>query len=159
MNNMNPKVDDCLNRPEKWRAEFAYVRSIALNRGLTEELKWGAPCYTYQDGNVVLMHGFKDYGTLLLFKGAARADPAGILIAQSENTQSSRQIRFTELSQSDELEPILEAYIDAAFAALTPGRLRAYILHFAAPKQAKTRAARVEKSIPRMLAGKGLDDE
>lgn len=192
---MNPKVDAYLDKEEKWQHEFRKLRAIILDCGLTETLKWGKPCYAVEDGNVVLIHGFKAYCALLFFKGALLEDPEGILIAQSENTQSARQIRFTSVQQIAGMEDVLKSYIRAAieaekaglkvslkktedfnipeefsrkldtlpalkkaFTALTPGRQRAYLLHFSAPRQSSTRASRVEKCMPRILEGKGLND-
>lgn len=195
MNQTNPKVDSFIGRAKQWQEEYKKLRSIALDSGLTEELKWGVPCYTLGKNNVVLIHGFKEYCALLFFKGALVSDPHGILIRQTENVQSSRQIRFSSLREITELEPVLRAYIKeaievekaglkvefketrefgmpdelrqkfdevpalkTAFEALTPGRQRAYLLYFSSPKQAKTREARVEKSMERIMAGKGLND-
>ena len=194
-NQTNPKVDDLLNNAEKWHEEFSALRTIILDCQLTEELKWGWPFYTFEQHNIVLMHGFKEYCALLFFKGALLKDPNGILIQQTENVQAGRQIRFTNDRQIVEMETILKAYIQdavaaekaglkvdlkktaeftipeefqtalaempalkTAFEALTPGRQRAYILHFSAPKQSKTRVSRIEKCIPQILDGKGLDD-
>ncbi|MFD0894273.1 YdeI/OmpD-associated family protein [Luteolibacter ambystomatis] len=193
---MNPDVDFFFTKAEKWREELEYLRTVALSAGLTEELKWGVPCYTRDKANVVLIHAFKDYCALLFFKGALMKDPKGILIRQTENVQSARQVRFTSVREILKLEPTLKAYLreavevekaglkvaykkasefavaeefqsrlDAsaklkkAFEALTPGRQRAYLLHFSSAKQSKTRAARVEKCEPRILEGKGLDDD
>jgi uncharacterized protein YdeI (YjbR/CyaY-like superfamily) len=195
MDGMNPKVDSFINRADQWQAEYKKLRMIVLDCGLTEELKWGVPCYTFQKSNVVLMHGFKEYCALLFPKGALLEDDRGILIIQTENVQAARQIRFTNVREIVELESTLEAYIHeaievekaglkveykkttefsvpeefqnkldeipalkAAFTALTPGRQRAYLLYFSAPKQAKTRESRIEKSMPQILAGKGLND-
>lgn len=192
---MNPKVDQFLSKATRWQAEFERLRKIVLDCGLTEELKWGVPCYTYQNTNVVLIHGFKDYCALLFFKGALLADTDGILIIQSANVQAGRQIRFTSLEEIVKLEAVLKTYVyqaievekaglkvefkktaeytvpeefqlkldqipglKSAFEALTPGRQRAYILYFSAPKQSKTREARVEKYIEKILLGRGLDD-
>lgn len=194
-NAKNPRVDVFLSKAEAWQKELSKLRKIVLDCELTEELKWGQPCYTYEGGNVVLIHGFKDYCALLFMKGALLKDPKSILIQQTKNVQSGRQIRFTNAREITELEPTLKAYIrDAmriekaglkiehkgteefevaeefqkrldksaalkrAFNALTPGRQRAYLLHFSAPKQSKTRESRVEKSIPQILEGKGLND-
>lgn len=193
---MNPKVDEFLNKAQKWQDEFEKLRMIVLDCGLTEELKWGAPCYTFQKSNIVLIHGFKEYCALLFFKGVLLHDAHGILIQQTENVQSARQIRFTNLRQIVEQETILKAYIyeavevekaglevefkknteytipeefqrkldeipalKTAFEALTPGRQTAYIFYFSQAKQSKTREARVEKCIPQILNGKGLNDE
>jgi uncharacterized protein YdeI (YjbR/CyaY-like superfamily) len=195
MSIMNPKVDFFFSKAEKWQKEYEQLRRIVLDCGLTEELKWGCPCYTFQKTNIVLIHGFKEYCALLFFKGALLKDADGILIQQSENVQAARQVRFTNLKEIVEIEPILKAYIyeaievekaglkvdlkkttaytiaeefqtkldempdlKTAFAALTPGRQRAYLLHFSAPKQSKTRASRVEKSMQQILDGKGLND-
>ena len=195
MNQMNPKVDFFFRKSSQWQEEYKQLRTIILDCQLTEELKWGVPCYTSENKNIVLMHGFKDYCALLFMKGALLQDPKGILIQQTENVQSARQIRFTNVREILELKPFLKAYIHeaiavekaglkvdfkekaelvfpeefqtkltenpalkAAFEALTPGRQRAYNFYFTAPKQSKTRAARVEKSIPRILDGKGLND-
>ena len=195
MNGMNPKVEFFFHKAEKWQDEYEKLRMIVLDCGLTEELKWGCPCYTFQKGNIVLIHGFKEYCALLFFKGALLHDTNGILIQQTENVQAGRQIRFTTIREIIELEPILKAYIyeaievekaglvvsfkkhdeytipeelqhkfeeipalKTAFEALTPGRQRAYMLHFSSPKQSKTRESRVEKCVEQILNGKGLDD-
>jgi uncharacterized protein YdeI (YjbR/CyaY-like superfamily) len=192
---MNPKVDEFLGKARKWQEEMTKLRSIVLDCGLNEEVKWMHPCYTYQDSNVVLIHGFKEYCALLFFKGALLKDTEGILIQQTENVQAGRQIRFTNIREIVELETIIKAYIfeaievekaglkvemkktkdypipeefqmkldespalKTAFEALTPGRQRAYLFHFAQPKQSKTRTSRVEKCIPQILDGKGLND-
>jgi uncharacterized protein YdeI (YjbR/CyaY-like superfamily) len=192
---MNSKVDAFINRAEQWHNEFEKLREIILDCGLTEELKWGQPCYTFEKKNVVLMHGFKDYCALLFHKGALLKDPKHILIQQTENVQAARQIRFTDVSEIEGMARTIKAYIleavevekaglkvnlkktsdfkvpdefqkrldknsklKKAFHALTPGRQRAYLLHFSQPKQSKTREARVEKLIPHILDGKGLDD-
>lgn len=191
---MNPKVDGYLRKPQ-WQAEQRKLREIVLECPLTEELKWGVPCYTLQGSNVVLIHRFKEYCAILFIKGALLKDAKGILIQQTENVQAGRQVRFTNIQQIVELEPVLKAYIleaieaekagleikykkpsefkvaeefqvkldkiptlKKAFRALTPGRQRAYLLYFSGAKQSKTREARVEKCMPRILKGKGLDD-
>jgi uncharacterized protein YdeI (YjbR/CyaY-like superfamily) len=192
---MNPKVDFFFNKAKKWQEELVQLRTIALDCNLTEELKWGCPCYTLQQSNIVLIHAFKDYCAYLFFKGALLNDAEGILIQQTANVQAARQIRFTNVHEIVEQKATLKAYIyeaievekaglkvelkkteefknveefqkklndiptlKNAFEALTPGRQRAYKLYFAAAKQAKTREARVEKAIPQILDGKGLDD-
>jgi uncharacterized protein YdeI (YjbR/CyaY-like superfamily) len=192
---MNPKVDFYFNKANKWQEAVNLLRTIALDCGLTEELKWGCPCYTLNGSNIVLIHDFKEYCAFLLFKGTLLKDNEAILIQQTENVQSARQIRFTTALQIVEMKIILKAYIleaiavekaglkvelkktteynipeefqnkldhipalKAAFEALTPGRQRGYLLHFSAPKQSKTREARVEKYMPQILNGKGLDD-
>jgi uncharacterized protein YdeI (YjbR/CyaY-like superfamily) len=192
---MNPKVDVYLSKAKKWQEEFEKLRMIILDCQLTEELKWGVPCYTFQKRNIVLIHGFKEYCALLFFKGALLNDANGILIKQTENVQAGRQIRFTNVREIVEMETILKAYIyeaievekvglkvnfkkttefiipeefqnkldeipalKTAFDALTPGRQRAYILYFSAPKQSKTRESRVGKCMQQILNGKGLND-
>lgn len=195
MSSSNPKVDEFIENAPKWQEEYKLLRSILQEFELTEELKWGVPCYTLQKSNIVLMHGFKEYCALLFVKGALLKDINGILIQQTENVQAGRQIRFTNAQEIIEMEPVLKAYIHeaievekaglkvthkktseynipdefqkkldetpglkTAFEALTPGRQRAYLLYFSAPKQSKTREARVEKFLPQILNGKGLDD-
>lgn len=195
MNKTNPKVDGVFRRAKQWQEEFAKLRKIVLDCGLTEDLKWGQPCYTFENRNVVLIHGFKDYCALLFFKGALLSDPEKILIKQTANVQANRQIRFSNVREIVKLKPVLKAYIQeaievekaglkvdfkktrdfpvpeefqtrldantplkTAFKALTPGRQRAYLLYFAAPKQAKTRESRVEKYVQQILSGKGMDD-
>ncbi len=192
---MNPKITAYLSKIEKWRDELNKLRMIILDCQLTEEMKWGVPCYTFQGKNVVLIHGFKNYCAILFIKGAMLKDPNGVLIQQTKNVQAGRQIQFTNVQDIVEMETVLKAYIDeaieveksnlkvdykkprefmapeefqkrlneipalqSAFHALTPGRQRAYLLYFTGAKQSKTREARVEKYIPQILAGKGLDD-
>lgn len=192
---MNTKVDFFFNKAKKWKDELMQLRTIVLDCQLTEELKWGCPCYTVGKSNIVLIHAFKDYCAYLFFKGALMKDPDGILIQQTENVQSARQIRFTSTQQIQEMSSILKAYIfhaveideaglkvelkktteyavpeefkkkldeqpdlKTAFEALTPGRQRGYLFHFAQPKQSKTRESRIEKCTPLILEGKGLTD-
>jgi len=191
----NPKVDGFLSKAKKWKEEFEKLRAIVLDCELTEEFKWMHPCYTFEKKNIVLIHGFKEYCALLFHKGALLQDAHGILIQQTENVQAARQIRFTNVQEIIEMEPILKAYIfeaievekaglevnfkktsefiipeefqnkldeipalKTAFDALTPGRQRAYIHYFSAPKQSKTRVSRVEKCMQQILNGKGLND-
>jgi uncharacterized protein YdeI (YjbR/CyaY-like superfamily) len=111
---MNPKVDFFFDKAEKWQEEVKQLRVIALDCGLTEELKWGNPCYTLQGKNIVLIHTFKEYCALLFFKGALINDTNGILIQQTENVQAGRQIRFTNVKEIRELAPILKNYIHKA---------------------------------------------
>ena len=108
---MNPKVDWFFAKDTKWKKEYEKSRSIILDCGLIEELKWGCPCYTFQNANIVLIHGFKDYCALLFFKGALLNDPNGILIQQTKNVQSARQIRFTNVREIVKMEKILKAYV------------------------------------------------
>jgi len=114
MNSRNPKVDFFFNKTGRWRAEFGKLRTINLECGLTEELKWGKPCYTFQKSNVVLIHGFKEYCALLFIKGALLKDAKGILIQQTENVQAARQVRFTNVRQIVKIEHILKSYIREA---------------------------------------------
>jgi len=111
MNNKNPKVDFFFNKAVQWNAEYAKLREIALDCPLTEEVKWGVPCYTIDDKNVVLIHGFKEYCAMLFVKGVLMKDPAKILIIQTENVQSARQIRFSSLDQIVEMENVIKSYI------------------------------------------------
>ena len=114
MNKMNPKVDGFIKRAGKWQEEFEKLRMIILDRGLTEEFKWGNPCYTLDERNIVLMHGFKEYCAILFVKGALLKDTKGILIQQTENVQAARQIRFTNVREIVEMQTILKAYIHQA---------------------------------------------
>ncbi|MDR3680643.1 MAG: YdeI/OmpD-associated family protein [Flavipsychrobacter sp.] len=111
MDNTNTKVDFYFNKPQKWQEEIKKLRAIALDCHLTEELKWGCPCYTFQNSNIVLIHVFKEYCAFLFFKGVLLKDPKGILIQQTENVQVARQVRFTSVQQIIKLAPVLTAYI------------------------------------------------
>src|SRR6267154_3078626 len=110
MNTMNPKVDFYFNKAKKWQKELEKLRAIVLDCGLTEELKWGVPCYTFQKSNIVLIHVFKEYCALLFFKGALLNDANGILIKPGENTQAGRQIRFTNVREIVKMKTILKTY-------------------------------------------------
>jgi uncharacterized protein YdeI (YjbR/CyaY-like superfamily) len=205
---MNPKVDlyladgcgrcalyatpQCKVIP--WQKELAALRAIVLDCGLTEELKWGVPCYTFQDGNIAIVSAFKAYCSVSFFKGVLLQDTHGILVQQGEHAQAARLLKFTHIQEIIAQESIIKTYIyeaievekaglkvefkknpepipeefqrkmnenlalKTAFEALTPGRQRGYILHFSQPKQAKSREARVEKCMARILSGKGLND-
>ena len=192
---MNPKVDWYFDKNEKWKKEIEKLRSIVLDCGLNEELKWGCPCYEFEENNIVLIHVFKDYCALLFFKGALLNDPNGILVQQTKNVQGARQMRFTNTREIVKMEKIIKPYVyeaievekaglkvklkktaeftmpaefqnklnknrslKTAFESLTPGRQRAYLLYFAAPKQTRTRESRIEKYTKHILAGKGLND-
>ena len=192
---MNPKVDFYFTKNKQWQEELQQLRMIALDCGLTEELKWGCPCYTLHKTNIVLIHVFKEYCAFLFFKGALLNDPHDILVQQTKNVQAARQIRFSNVQQIVKMESILKEYIyevievekaglkvglkkttefkmpeefqarlnksaalKKAFERLTPGRQRAYLLYFSAPKQSKTRESRIERSRELILAGKGLND-
>ncbi len=114
MNSMNPKIDKYLRKANQWQEEFKKLRMIVLGCQLTEELKWGKPCYTFQNSNIVLIHGFTEFCALLFFKGALLKDAKGILVQQTENVQAARQIRFTNVPEIGKMEPILKAYIKEA---------------------------------------------
>lgn len=113
-NSKNPKVDEFIGKSKKWKEEYDKLRNIVLACELTEEFKWMHPCYTYEDKNIVLIHGFKEYCAFLFHKGALLNDPHGILIQQTENVQAARQIRFTNVQEIVKMEPILKAYIHEA---------------------------------------------
>jgi uncharacterized protein YdeI (YjbR/CyaY-like superfamily) len=192
----NPKVDFFFSKAKQWQEEFEKLRTIILDCCLTEELRWGKPCYSFQESNVVLIHGFKEYCALLFMKGTLLKDPEGILIQQTANVQAARQIRFVNVREISKLASILKAYISeaievekaglkviykktsefktpeeflyklnkmpalkTAFEALTPGRQRGYLLYFSGPKQSKTRESRIEKCIPLIFDGLGLNDQ
>jgi len=191
---MNPKVDAFLREAQQWREETAILRGISIGCGLTEELKWGKPCYTFRGSNVVLIQGFKEYCALMFCKGALLKDPSGVLRRIGEHTQGARQIRFNGAQEIVALKPIVKAYINEAieaekaglkvvydknplpvpaelqakldripalkkaFSSLTPGRQKAYIFHISGAKQAKTRESRVERCMPQILKGRGLND-
>lgn len=191
----NPKVDEFIGKSKKWKKEYEKLRELALEFDLTEEYKWMHPCYTLQNKNILLIHGFKEYCAILFIKGSLMKDAHGILIQQTEKVQAGRQIRFTNVQEITAKESILKAYIQEAidiekaglqvefkkheeyaipeelqnkfdeiptlkpaFEALTPGRQRAYLFYFSAPKQSKTRVSRVEKYMQQILNGKGLND-
>jgi uncharacterized protein YdeI (YjbR/CyaY-like superfamily) len=111
---MNPNVDFFFRKAKQWQEEFEKLRTIILDCGLTEELRWGCPCYTFQKSNIVLIHGFKEYCALLFFKGAMLKDPNRILIQQTKNVQAARQIRFTNIREIAKMEPVLKAYTKEA---------------------------------------------
>ena len=196
MNKTNPGVGGYIRKSKEWQEELQKLRAIILDCGLTEEVKWRVPCYTFEGANVLFIGRFKESCVLSFIKGVLLKDARCILIQQTENSQSVRVIRFSNVQQIVKLEPILKAYIHEAiaveraglkvklkktsefkipeefqakldesaalkkaFAALTPGRQRAYLLHFSGAKQSKTRASRVEKWRQHILNGKGIDDE
>ena len=113
MNGMNPEVDFFFRKAKQWQEEYEKLRMIVLDCQLTEELKWGVPCYTFEKSNIVLIHGFKEYCALLFIKGVLLKDPMDS-IQQTENVQAARQIRFTSVEEIVEMEPILKAYINEA---------------------------------------------
>jgi uncharacterized protein YdeI (YjbR/CyaY-like superfamily) len=193
MSAQNLKVDAFVNRAKAWRAEIQKLRSILLDSGLDEDLKWGKPCFSFEDKNVAIIQPFKGHCSLMFFKGALLQDTHGLLRSQGENTQSALRLEFTseaqikkavlkayvkqailveksglkvdfkakrELELPEELTQILQKdrKLAQAFHALTPGRKRAYVLHFAGAKQAQTRIARIEKCAPKILAGMGFNE-
>ena len=111
---MNPKVDFFFEKPSQWQEEYKLLRSLALDCDLTEELKWGKPCYTLNNSNVVLIHGFKEYCALLFHKGALLNDEQNLLIQQTENVQAARQLRFTSYDQIHDMQDDIKAYIKDA---------------------------------------------
>jgi uncharacterized protein YdeI (YjbR/CyaY-like superfamily) len=111
---MNPKVDEFLSKTPKWREEFEKLREILLDCELTEKLKWGVPCYTFQKNNIALIHGFKEYCAILFVKGALLRDAHGILVQQTENVQAGRQVRFTNAGEIAAMEAVLKDYVREA---------------------------------------------
>jgi len=195
MKNKNPEVDAYLKKAKQWRKEFEKLRTVLLASGLTEELKWGKPCYAFGKSNVAILQGFKDSCALMFFKGALLKDPKKILERPGENSQAARRIRFSNVQEIIKQESTLTAYIKeavkaektglqvkfkeitehklpeefqtrlkqnaalkTAFNALTPGRQRAYLMYFSSAKQSKTRESRIDKCMPKILKGKGLND-
>lgn len=195
MNIKSTDVDIYIKQAKAWQSEMSQLRKVILDCGLTEDIKWGKPCYSIDDGsNIVIIQGFKSYCALLFFKGVLLSDHDNILVKTGKNTQVGRQVRFTDVQQIKELTTTLKTYIieaieleksgakvsikkkdikipeelermfqeygdfKSAFDNLTPGRQRAYIYHFAGAKQSKTRIARIEKYIPKILLGKGIND-
>ncbi len=194
MNRANPKVDAFLRKAPKWRKEFESLRRILRSTPLTEDFKWGSPCYTLKGSNVAILQGFKEYCALMFFKGTLLKDPKRILVPPGA-AQAVLQARFTGVGEIAKLERVLKAYIaeaikveeagltvtlkktsdfkipqefqaklsknpalKKAFQALTPGRQRGYLFYFSQPKQSSTRESRVEKCVPRILKGQGLND-
>ena len=192
---MNPSVDPFFMNLKAWREELLVLRSLVLECGLSEELKWSAPCYVQGKSNVIIIQGFKEYCALMFFKGALLKDEKGLLRAPGQNTQSGRLIPFTSLEQIIDQADILKAYIHEAidnekaglkvvhkqvsdypvpeelkdmflkkpalkkaFEGLTPGRQRAYLLHFSEPKQSATRVTRIERMEDKIMNGKGMTD-
>ncbi|MGE4170528.1 MAG: YdeI family protein [Candidatus Margulisiibacteriota bacterium] len=133
----HPQVDDFLAKAKTWAKEFKALRHLVLDSELTETLKWGQPCYTLGDKNIVLIHGFKDYCALLFFKGALLDDPHGLLVQQTENVQAARQIRFTTLEQINAQAPLLKTYLQNAIAIEKAGLKVAFkaSTNFAAPEE------------------------
>jgi len=189
------KVDQYIEKINNWKEETILLRKICLECGLEEDFKWMHPCYTFQGKNIVLIHGFKEYSALLFHKGALLNDSENILVQQTENVQSARQIRFSNKQEILALKAVIKTYIfeaieiekaglqvkikktseyampqeleetfknnrvlETAFYNLTPGRQRGYLLYFSQAKQSKTRVSRIEKSLSKMLEGKGYNE-
>ncbi|MDF1662818.1 MAG: YdeI/OmpD-associated family protein [Planctomycetota bacterium] len=184
---------DC--KVHHWTAELEWLRAVVLQSELTEEVKWGVPCYTFQGGNVLIVSAFKDYCSINFFKGVLLVKSKGLLEKPGANSQASRVIRFTDLGVMQGMEADIKAAIHeaieveraglkfkfkknpepmpeeletrlaedptlkSAFEALTPGRQRGYILHFSGAKQSKTRAARIEKCLGKILNGEGMNEK
>ncbi|WP_163651844.1 YdeI family protein [Listeria sp. PSOL-1] len=194
-NKINPKVSEYLSEVTQWQEEMEELRSILLDLGLTEEIKWGKPCYLSEGKNIVIIQGFKAYVALLFFKGVLLDDGKGILVKTGEKTHVGRQIRFTEVGSIRDMSATIKDYVKkaievekagltiekkprqeapipaefqqkldtlpelkSAFENLTPGRKKAYIHYFSDAKQSKTRIARIEKYIDKILSGKGMMD-
>ena len=192
---MNPKVTPFFTKAKQWREEMEKLRAILVEFPLTEEVKWGKPCYTLEDCNLIILQGFKESCAILFCKGALLKDPKGLLEKPGANTQSAMRMSFKGVNEIVKAESALKALIKeaiavekaglkveykkiseravpeelraqleknkklkAAFEALTPGRQRMYYFHISSAKQAHTRVARVEKCIPLILEGKGLND-
>lgn len=192
---MNAKVDFYFLKEKKWQDEILLLRELVISCKLTEELKWGVPCYTIGKSNIMLIHVFKEYCAILFFKGVLLKDPKGVLVQQTKNVQSARHLRFTSVEEVRKLSSTIKAYVKEAmeiekaglkvefkkteefdvpkefqdkldsfpklkkaFESLTPGRQRAYLFYFNQPKQTKTIEGRIEKCIPQILDGKGLND-
>lgn len=192
---MKPTVKELIEKSKKWKEELTKLRTIVLDCGLTEEVKWYQPCYSFNGTNLIILGSFKEFCTLSFFKGALLKDEKKILEFPGKNSQSAKIVKIANLNQINELEQTLKDYIkemielekagvkvtfkkieeyqipeelkvifkqeqdfEKAFKALTPGRQRAYLLHFSSAKQTQTRISRIEKSKPQIFAGKGLND-
>ena len=192
---MKPTVEEIISKSKQWKEDLTKLRSIVLDCGLTEELKWYQPCYSYNGTNLIILGSFKEFCTLSFFKGVLLKDEQKILEFAGQNTQSAKIVKFTNIQKINELEAILKDYIkemieleksgakvvfkkideqklpeelaeffkqdkdfQKAFKSLTPGRQRAYLLHFSSAKQAATRISRIEKVKSKIFAGKGLND-
>ena len=192
---MKPTVEELIAKNKNWKEELTKLRSIVLDCGLTEEVKWYQPCYSFNGSNLIILGSFKDFCTLSFFKGVLLKDEYKILEFAGQNIQSAKIVKFTNIHQINELESILKDYIkemialeksrakvtfktieeqklpeeleeifsqdkhfEKAFKSLTPGRQRAYLLHFSSAKQSATRISRIEKLKPKIFEGKGLND-
>jgi uncharacterized protein YdeI (YjbR/CyaY-like superfamily) len=118
---MNPLVTKVHGKEKRWRTEYAALRQLCLASGLNEEFKWGQACYDLNGSNVVLIHGFKDYCALLFMKGVLLKDPKGILVQQTKNVQSARQLRFESLADINKQKTTIKAYIKEAIAVEKSG--------------------------------------
>ncbi len=192
---MEKSVDDYLQKAKQWKEEMTQLRTILLSCNLDESIKWGQPCYSVNNKNLVIIAPFKAHCDLGFFNGATLKDEKGILVKAGVNTQSSRQMRFVNVQEITKLKSVIKSYVKEAienekqgikststeniepiiveeleaifkknaplkkaFAALTPGRQRAYLIHFSGAKQAATRVTRIEKNIDAILAGRGIND-
>ena len=192
---MEKSVDEYLQKAKQWKEEMTQLRTILLSCKLDESIKWGQPCYSVNNKNLVIIAPFKAHCDLGFFNGAALKDEKGILVKAGVNTQSSRQMRFVNVQEITKLKSVIKSYVKEAienekqgikststeniepiiveeleaifkknaplkkaFAALTPGRQRAYLIHFSGAKQAATRVTRIEKNIDAILAGRGIND-
>jgi uncharacterized protein YdeI (YjbR/CyaY-like superfamily) len=186
-------VDDYVAASDQWPAEIDVLRPLLVACGLTEELKWGKPCYRHDGTNIVIVQEMKEFLALMFFKGALLDDPDGVLEPQGPNSRSARRMCFTSVDDVTERADTIAAYVheaieveaaglevgpppelelveelrarldddadlEAAFEALTPGRRREYHLHISGAKQAATREARIDRCVPKILAGKGFRD-
>ncbi len=191
-----PLVSTPQCKVHNWQEEMQTLRDMLLDGGLTEERKWGNPCYTHNGKNVVMMGAWKESCSISFFKGSLLEDKKKLLVAAGENTQASRLLRFTTTKEIVKLKKEIAEYIreaitieeagkkvtfkpttemaipeelsdkfkespelKSAFYALTPGRQRGYLLHFAEPKQSKTRISRIEKYTEQIMRGQGMHDE
>lgn len=189
----NPKVDAFVGRAKRWQGEIQKLRSILLECGLEEDIKWGKPCFMFEGKNVAIIQPFKEHCALMFFKGSLFDDTHGLLRSQGENTQSALRLEFTseaeitktvlksyvkqaiavekaglevdfkakrELELPEELTQILkkDRKLAKAFYALTPGRQRSYVIHITGAKQSQTRTARIEKCMPQILEGRGMNE-
>ena len=192
---MKPTVEELIEKSKNWKEELTKLRSIVLDCGLTEEVKWYQPCYSFNGSNLIILGSFKEFCTLSFFKGVLLKDEHKILEFAGQNIQSAKIVKFTNIHQINELESILKDYIkemialeksgakvtfktieeqklpeeleeifsqdkdfEKAFKSLTPGRQRAYLLHFSSAKHAATRISRIEKLKPKIFEGKGLNE-
>lgn len=192
---MDTGVDQYISKAKSWKDEMTLLRTMLLSCKLDESIKWGQPCYAINNKNIVMIAPFKAHCDIAFFNGAALKDEKGLLVKAGVNTQSARQMRFTNADEIVKLKSVIKSYVNEAienekqgvkptpaekaepilveeleaifkkntpfkkaFAALTPGRQRAYLIHFSGAKQAATRVARIEKYVDAILAGRGIND-